>query len=63
MAHIFRCYHLVGLLAVTAGECAEMTLTRTMLELVATEVAAQSKNSQDALVVHGKLLIGSTLHT
>ncbi|CAA7271679.1 unnamed protein product [Cyclocybe aegerita] len=34
-----------------------------IIELVATEVASQSKNSQDSLIVNGKLLIGSTLHT
>ncbi|KAJ3516626.1 hypothetical protein NLJ89_g1005 [Agrocybe chaxingu] len=34
-----------------------------IIELVATEVASQSKNSQDTLVVNGKLLIGNTLHT
>ncbi|KDR81629.1 hypothetical protein GALMADRAFT_239698 [Galerina marginata CBS 339.88] len=35
----------------------------TILELVATEIASQTGTSQDSLVVHGKLLIGSTLQS
>uniref|UniRef100_A0A8H8CNC3 Phorbol-ester/DAG-type domain-containing protein n=1 Tax=Psilocybe cubensis TaxID=181762 RepID=A0A8H8CNC3_PSICU len=35
----------------------------TILELVASEIASQIQNSQDALVVQGKFLIGTTLQT
>ncbi|KAF8910955.1 hypothetical protein CPB84DRAFT_1842225 [Gymnopilus junonius] len=34
-----------------------------ILELVAIEVASETRNSQDSLVVHGKLLIGNTLQS
>lgn len=37
--------------------------SRTILELVAAEIASQIRNSQDALVVHGKSLIGTTLQS
>lgn len=32
-----------------------------ILEVVATEVASQTRHSQDALIVQGKFLIGNTL--
>lgn len=32
-----------------------------ILEVVATEVASQTRHSQDALIVQGKSLIGNTL--
>lgn len=34
---------------------------RTILEIVASEISSQTQNSQDSLVIHGRLLIGNTL--
>ncbi|KAF8163325.1 hypothetical protein B0H34DRAFT_805778 [Crassisporium funariophilum] len=39
------------------------TTISTILELVAAEIASQGQNSQDSLVVHGKLLIGNTFQS